>query len=162
MKSAADLVQEHLLYMTTDLTQWRALYNENAVWEFAYASSAGLPGAARGSMEIAQRVEGFLARVEGLSFGDLKIYPIDRADAVFAEFQGQAQVTGTGRHYHQNYVLYLRAENAGLEPGTCGLTVRRFRSQNKKGDQVLMCFSVGSAFWHLIGLNAPGRSDVAT
>ena len=111
MKSAADLVQEHLLYMTTDLTQWGALYNENAVWEFAYASSAGLPGAARGIMEIAKRVEGFLARVDGLSFGDLKIYPIDSADAVFAEFQGQAQVTGTGRHYHQNYVLYLRAEN---------------------------------------------------
>ena len=63
MKSAADLVQEHLLYMTTNLTQWRALYNENAVWEFAYASSAGLPGAARGIMEIAQRVEGFLANI---------------------------------------------------------------------------------------------------
>ena len=72
MKSAADLVQEHLLYMTTDLTQWRALYDENAVWEFAYASSAGLPGAARGIMEIAQRVEGFLARVERLSFGALQ------------------------------------------------------------------------------------------
>jgi ketosteroid isomerase-like protein len=129
MKSAADLVQEHLLYMTTDLTQWRALYNENAVWEFAYASSAGLPGAARGIMEIAQRVEGFLARVDGLSFGDLTIYPIDHADAVFAEFQGQAQVTGTGRHYHQNYVLYLRAENGkdrvwsrvlGSHRGSCG------------------------------------------
>ena len=114
MKSAADLVQEHLRYMTTDLTQWRALYNENAVWEFAYASSAGLPGAARGIMEIAQRVEGFLARVEGLSFGDLKIYPIDRADAVFAEFQGRAQVTGTGRHYHQNYVLYLSAADGKI------------------------------------------------
>jgi uncharacterized protein len=114
MKSAADLVQEHLLYMTTDLTQWRALYNENAVWEFAYAPSAGLPGAARGITEIAQRVEGFLARVDGLSFGDLTIYPIDHADAVFAEFQGQAQVTGTGRHYHQNYVLYLRAENGKI------------------------------------------------
>jgi ketosteroid isomerase-like protein len=114
MKSAVDLVQEHLLYMTTNLTQWRALYNENAVWEFAYASSAGLPGAARGIMEIAQRVEGFLARVEGLSFGDLIVYPIDRVDAVFAEFQGRAQVTGTGRHYHQNYVLYLRAESGKI------------------------------------------------
>jgi uncharacterized protein len=113
MKSAADLVQEHLLYMTTDLTQWRALYNENAVWEFAYAPSAGLPGAARGITEIAQRVEGFLARVDGLSFDDLTIYPID-ADAVFAEFQGHAQVTGTGRRYQQNYVLYLRAENGKI------------------------------------------------
>jgi ketosteroid isomerase-like protein len=114
MKSAADLVQQHLLYMTTDLTQWRGLYDEKAVWEFAYASSADLPGAARGIKEIAQRVEGFLARVEGLSFGDLTIYPIDRADAVFAEFQGHAQVTGTGRQYHQNYVLYLRAENGKI------------------------------------------------
>ena len=114
MKSAADLVQEHLLYMTTNLTQWRALYDENAVWEFAYASSAGLPGVARGIIDIAERVEGFVARVEGLSFDDLKIYAIDRVDAVFAEFQGRAQVTGTGRHYHQNYVLYLRAENGKI------------------------------------------------
>jgi ketosteroid isomerase-like protein len=100
--------------MTTDLTQWRALHNVNAAWEFAYVSSAGLPGTAPGITDIAQRVEGFLARVDGLSFGDLTIYPIDHADAVFAEFQGQAQVTGTGRHYHQNYVLYLRAENGKI------------------------------------------------
>lgn len=114
MKSAADLVQEHLLYMTTDLPKWRALFNENAVWEFAYAPSAGLPGVARGIVEIAKRVEGFVARVEGLSFGDLKIYQIDRADAVFAEFEGRAKVTSTGRHYHQNYVVYLRAEGGKI------------------------------------------------
>ena len=71
-------------------------------------------------MEIAQRVEGFLARVEGLSFGDLKIYPIDRADAVFAEFQGQAQVTGTGRHYHQTmFSIYVpRTERSCLFEST--------------------------------------------
>ena len=114
MKSAADLVQEHLLYMTTDLAKWRALFNENAVWEFAFAPSAGLPGVARGIVEIAHRVEGFVARVEGLSFDDLKIYPINSADAVFAEFLGQAKVIGTGRHYHQNYVLYLRAEDGKI------------------------------------------------
>jgi len=33
MKSAADLVQEHLRYMTTDLTKWRALFNENLALE---------------------------------------------------------------------------------------------------------------------------------
>ena len=114
MRSAADLVQEHLLYMTTDLAKWRALFDENAVWEFAFAPSAGLPSTSRGIVEIAQRVEGFVARVEGLSFSDLKIYPIERADAVFAEFEGRAQVTGTGRHYHQNYVVYLRAEEGKI------------------------------------------------
>jgi uncharacterized protein len=114
MKSAADLVQEHLLYMTTDLTKWRALFNENAIWEFAYGPSAGASGVARGIVDIAQRVERFVARVDGLSFGDLKIYQIKRVDAVFAEFQGRAKVTGTGRHYHQNYVVYLCAEDGKI------------------------------------------------
>jgi len=114
MKSAADLVQEHLLYMTTDLTKWRALFDENAIWDFAFAPSAGLVGVARGIVEIAQRVEGFVNRVEGLSFSDLKIYQIDGEAAVFAEFEGQAIVTGNGRHYHQNYVVYLRADKGKI------------------------------------------------
>ena len=114
MKSAADLVQEHLLYMTTDLTKWRALFNENAIWEFAYGPSAGASGVARGVVEIAQRVERFLARVDGLIFDDLKIYQINRVDAVFAEFQGRAKVTATGRDYHQNYVVYLCAEGGKI------------------------------------------------
>jgi len=114
MKSAADLVQEHLLYMTTDLAKWRALFKETAIWEFAYAPSAGASGVARGIAEIAQRVERFRARVDGLIFDDLKIHRIDGADAVFAEFQGRAKVTGTGRHYQQNYVVYLCAEDGKI------------------------------------------------
>jgi ketosteroid isomerase-like protein len=114
MKSAADLVKEHLLYMTTDLIKWRALFNENATWEFAFAPSAGAPAVARGIAEIAQRVEGFVARVEGLIFDDLKIYQINGVDAVFAEFQGRAMVTRTGRHYQQNYVVYLCAEDGKI------------------------------------------------
>jgi ketosteroid isomerase-like protein len=114
MKSAADLVQEYLRYMTTDLTKWRALFNENAIWEFAFAPSAGVPGVARGIMEIAQRVEGFVARVEELIFDDLKIYQIAGADAVFAEFQGRAKVISTGRQYQQNYVVYLCAEDGKI------------------------------------------------
>jgi uncharacterized protein len=114
MKSAADLVQEHLHYMTTDLTKWRTLFNENAIWEFAYGPSAGASGVARGIAEIARRVEGFVARVDGLIFDDLKIYQISGVDAVFAEFQGQAKVTGTGRHYHQNYVVYLCAKDGKI------------------------------------------------
>jgi hypothetical protein len=74
------------------------LFNENAIWEFAFAPSAGVPGAARGIMEIAQRVEGFVARVEGLIFDDLKIYQIAGADAVFAEFQGRAKVIRVRTH----------------------------------------------------------------
>ena len=43
-------------------------------------------------------------------FDDLRIYQITGLDAVFAEFQGQATVIKTGRHYRQNHVVHLRAE----------------------------------------------------
>jgi hypothetical protein len=33
---------------------------------------------------------------------------------MFAEFQGRAKVTGTGRHYHQNYVVYLCAQDGKI------------------------------------------------
>jgi hypothetical protein len=56
----------------------------------------------------------------------------------------------------------ILAPRPGLEPGTCRLTVRRFRCQNKNRNQVLICFSLGSVFGHLTVVNAPGQSDVPT
>src|SRR6266536_1374312 len=54
------------------------------------------------------------------------------------------------------------APRPGLEPGTCGLTVRRSKRRNKNGNQVFIYFSVGSVFSHLTAVKAPGRSDVPT
>src|SRR5437660_737499 len=51
------------------------------------------------------------------------------------------------------------APRPGLEPGTCGLTVRRFRCQNSVDNQALMFLSVGSVFWHLMGVSAPQEAD---
>jgi hypothetical protein len=42
----------------------------------------------------------------------------------------------------------------GLEPGTCGLTVRRSRHRINPSNQVFMLFSIGSGFWHLMGVSA--------
>ena len=50
---------------------------------------------------------------------------------------------------------YRLAPRPGLEPGTCGLTVRRFKRRINANDQVLICFPVGSVFGHLIAVNAP-------
>jgi hypothetical protein len=33
---------------------------------------------------------------------------------MFAEFQGHPAVTATGRAYHQDYVVYLRARNGKI------------------------------------------------
>src|SRR5450759_5221474 len=53
-------------------------------------------------------------------------------------------------------LLIRLAPRPGLEPGTCGLTVRRSRGRNKNNNQVLMCFSVGSVFGHLMAFNTLG------
>ena len=53
------------------------------------------------------------------------------------------------------YKLLIRlAPRPGLEPGTCGLTVRRSRHRINTNNQVFMPFSVGSVFWHLMGVSA--------
>ena len=46
------------------------------------------------------------------------------------------------------------APRPGLEPGTCGLTVRRPRHRINPSNQVFMLFSIGSDFWHLMGVTA--------
>jgi hypothetical protein len=57
---------------------------------------------------------------------------------------------------------WILAPRPGLEPETCGLTVRRSQRRNKIGTQILMCFSVGSVFRHLMAVSAPGGSDTRT
>jgi hypothetical protein len=44
------------------------------------------------------------------------------------------------------------APRPGLEPGTCGLTVRRSGRHNTNANQVLMCFSMESTFGHLMAV----------
>jgi hypothetical protein len=65
-------------------------------------------------------------------------------------------------HRHVWDVGLQLAPRPGLEPETCGLTVRRSKRRINARNQVLICFSVGSVFRHLMGLNAPGRSDAPT
>src|SRR5438034_870468 len=46
------------------------------------------------------------------------------------------------------------APRPGLEPWACGLTVRRFRRRINSTNQLLIYFSVGSVFTHLMAVNA--------
>jgi ketosteroid isomerase-like protein len=114
MKTASDLLRENLLYMTTDFARWRDLFAENAVWEFPYGASVGVSSPVRGIDGIAKSVEGFLASVEDFRFSDPKIHAIQDDEAVFAEFAGHGKVFSTGRIYHQNYAVFVRATDGKI------------------------------------------------
>jgi uncharacterized protein len=114
VRTAADLLQAHFCQMQADFGAWRALYAEDAVMEYPYGAYAGVRSPLKGVADIAKSVSGFLADVRDFQVSVSKIYKVECEDAVFAEFTADATVISTGRKYHQNYILYLRAEGGKI------------------------------------------------
>jgi hypothetical protein len=92
-----------------------------------------------------------IANESTMMFALCEIFEIDQS--------GRIRIDQVERSLTRNFLISL-APRPGLEPGTCGLTVRRSRCQNKNGSQVLSFFSVGSGSWHLMGVNARYQIDV--
>jgi uncharacterized protein len=114
VKTAAELLQAHLRNLTADFNAWRALYAEDAVMEYPYGGYAGVASPLNGITEISESVKGFLADVRDFRVSVANIFHVQGEDAVFAEFKADASVISTGREYHQDYVVYLRAENGKI------------------------------------------------
>jgi ketosteroid isomerase-like protein len=114
MKTAAQLLQAHLHYLAADFDAWRALYAEHAVMEYPYGGYAGVASPLNGITEISESVKGFLGNVRDFRVTVSNIFHVQGEDAVFAEFKADATVISTGREYHQDYVVYLRAENGKI------------------------------------------------
>ena len=51
----------------------------------------------------------FLGALENFRFFDLKVYPFVDPEGAVAEVKAEGLIKPTGRIYHQDYVLFLRA-----------------------------------------------------
>ena len=111
---AAELLNAHLHEMTADFDAWCALYADDAVMEYPYGAHANVASPLNGIAAISKSVKGFLDGVRDLQIGIPNVYPVQGADAVFAEFTARAIVISTGRTYNQSYVVYLRAEGGRI------------------------------------------------
>jgi ketosteroid isomerase-like protein len=114
MMTAAELIRAQLRCMTTDPAALPALFAQDAVWQFVYGASAGIPDRLSGTDDIVAAVGDFTSQLEGLRFGDPVVHRVEGDDAVFAEFHGDATVIATGRAFHQDYVFYLRARRGKI------------------------------------------------
>ena len=56
-----------------------------------------------------RHVSWFLGAVENFRFFDLKVYPFVDPEGAVAEVKAEGLIKPTGRIYHQDYVLFLRA-----------------------------------------------------
>src|SRR5689334_17356987 len=78
-------------------------------WEFAYAPSLGHPAQLSGRNEAVRHAPWFVGAVENFRFFDLNVYALADVQGAVAEVNGEGLIKSTGRMYHQDYVVFLRA-----------------------------------------------------
>ena len=109
MTIASDLLQRHFQTLVEDNMQWQTLIADDILWELAYAPAIGHPARLSGREEVVRHVTWFLRAVENFRFFDLKVYPFADLEGAVAEVKAEGLIKPTGRVYHQDYVLFLRA-----------------------------------------------------
>ncbi len=57
----------------------------------------------------------FLGALENFRFFDLKVYPFADPEGAVAEVKAEGRIKLTGRIYHQDYVLFLRAAGGKIK-----------------------------------------------
>lgn len=114
MTIAADLLQRHFQTLVEDNMQWQTLIADDILWELAYAPAIGHPARLSGREEVVRHVTWFLRAVENFRFFDLKVYPFADLEGAVAEVKAEGLIKPTGRVYHQDYVLFLRARGGQI------------------------------------------------
>jgi ketosteroid isomerase-like protein len=114
MRSAAELLKAHLHYLTSDFDTWKSLFAPEAIMEYPYGTAAGVESSLYGIAAITKSVAGFMNAVTNFRAATPKIHQIQGEDAIIAEFTADADVVKTGRKYHQNYAVYLRASEGKI------------------------------------------------
>jgi uncharacterized protein len=109
MTIASALLQRHFQTLVDDNAQWQTLIADDIVWELPFAPALGHPARLTGRKEVVRHVTWFLGAVEHFRFFDLKVYPFADPEGAVAEVKAEGLIKPTGRIYHQDYVLFLRA-----------------------------------------------------
>lgn len=106
----AEIFAAHLATIGKDVTAWLALFADDAVIEFPYASAVGTPERLEGKRAIYEYMKDTPSQMLGLTFTDVRVQPALDANVVFAEVHGEATIASTGRLYRQDYVMRLETD----------------------------------------------------
>ena len=109
MTIACALLQQHIQTLVDDNPQWQKLIADDIVWELTYASSLGHPARLSGREEVVRHASWFVGAVENFHFFDLAVHAFADPEGAVAEVKGEGLIKTTGRVYHQDYVVFLRA-----------------------------------------------------
>ena len=109
MTIASDLLQRHFETLVGDNAQWQTLIADDLVWELPYAPAIGHPARLSGRAEVVRHITWFLGAVENFRFFDATVHPFADPGGAVAEVKAEGLIKPTGRMYHQEYVVFLRA-----------------------------------------------------
>jgi len=109
MTIASDLLQWHFETLVGDNAQWQTLIADDLVWELPYAPAIGHPARLSGRAEVVRHITWFLGAVENFRFFDLTVHAFADPEGAVAEVKAEGLIKPTGRMYHQEYVVFLRA-----------------------------------------------------
>ena len=109
MTIASDLLRRHFETLVGDNAQWQTLIADDLVWELPYAPAIGHPARLSGRAEVVRHITWFLGAVENFRFFDLTVHAFADPDGAVAEVKAEGLIKPTGRMYHQEYVVFLRA-----------------------------------------------------
>lgn len=114
MKSATELLEQHLQWLVNDNEQWQSLIADDIVWDLPYAPSLGHPLKLEGREAVRQHLAWFLAAVKDFRFFDDVVTAAGDAQHAVARVKAEALVPSTGRHYRQEYVVFLTARDGKI------------------------------------------------
>ena len=109
MTIATDLLQRHFQTLVDDNVQWQRLIADDILWELADAPALGHPARLSGRVEALRHVTWLFGAVENFRFFDLNVYPFVDPEGAVAEVKAEGLIKPTGRIYHQDYVVFVRA-----------------------------------------------------
>jgi ketosteroid isomerase-like protein len=109
MTIASDLLRRHFETLVGDNAQWQTLIADDLAWELPYAPAIGHPARLSGRAEVVRHITWFLGAVENFRFFDLTVHAFADPEGAVAEVKAEGLIKPTGRMYHQEYVVFLRA-----------------------------------------------------
>lgn len=102
MNEALPILREYLAAMP-DAAKAAQLFAPDAVLEFPYFASVGLPDRFEGRDAIAGLLHKVVLDFEDFRFQNIRLFPAEDVDRAFAEYEVDVVVRANGRRYHQLY-----------------------------------------------------------
>jgi hypothetical protein len=112
--NAGSLLNAHLQLIGTDIERWLGLFAEDAVVEFPYARSLGLPERLEGLEAIRRYFVETPKHFRGLVFTNVRPYLTTDPEVALAEVHGSATIAVTGRQYEQDYFMLVKARDGRI------------------------------------------------